>query len=262
MVWIGACVLSYQERYPEWWQLYVPLGLVALALVLRAALLGKAALRSSALVLFGLLCAYSISSAWRVAYITNDTPVEALVYVQTSSDAQWAMDQLSTLSTLTTGGDDLVFLYDSEVAWPMEWYFRNYQRKSYQATISGPPAEEAAMALVYRDQDDTSGPYLERRFDPTRFYAFNWWFPEDTYRTARTFVQRVAPELLSETMQEDPNWKTVLRSLVHPGGQARIWRYFLYREPLSPLGAREFALYLRRDLVAPMALLKKTIPPR
>jgi predicted membrane-bound mannosyltransferase len=260
MTMIGAGVLSFQETYTGWRELYVPLALVTIALVLRAVLLGKPALRTGALLFFGFLCAYSLSSAWRLAYINNDTPVEMLVYVQTSSDVQKVFDEMETLSVLTTGKEDMAFLYDSEVSWPMEWYFRNYSSKVYQATIAGPPAENIATAMVYRDVDNTSGPYLERRFVPTRYYSFNWWFPEDIIRTAPGFVRHVAPDILEEGEQAD--WQDVFRSLGAPSGQARVWRYAIFREVPAAIGAREFAFYVRQDLVFPLEWLKDSIPRR
>jgi predicted membrane-bound mannosyltransferase len=271
--------------YREWAAtLYVPLALAGLALIVRTILLGKTALRSGALLLFAFLCVYGAGSAFRVTYINNDTPTEMLIYVQTSSDLQWAVDELATLSTLTTGGKDMAFLYDSEVAWPLEWYLRDYPHKIYQPTISGPPPADATMALVYRDKENTSAPYLEGRFVPTRYYAFNWWFPEDTYRDARTFVTRMAPEILEgrglekvgigivrELVRQRPDLGgggrkiglgDVIVSLTLPTGQAHAWRYFLFREPPAPLGAREFAVYVRNDLVAPLERLKDSIRRR
>lgn len=262
MATIEASTRSFPERSGEWWSLFVPLGLAVAALLVRVFLLRKAALRSAALFAFAILCTYSFASAWRLAYINNDTPVEMLVYVQTSSDFQRAIDEMSALSTLTTGGDDLVFLYDSEVAWPGEWYFRNFPLKNYQAIITGPPPPEAALAMVYRDNDQTSGPYLERDFVANRYYSFNWWFPEDTFRTARGFMQYAAPEVLATMEGEDLGWRGVLRALAHPTGQARIWRYFFYRELPTGIGAREFAVYLRKDLVIPLERLRDTIPQR
>ncbi len=259
---ILAGTLSFQGQYEEWRQIYLPLGLLLAVLVARALLVGKRALRSGLLLLFASLCAYSLSSAWRAAYIYNDTPVELLVYVQTSSDVQWVVDELEALSVLTTGGQDMAFLYDSEVAWPMEWYIRHYEQKVYQPTIAGPPAEDVGAAIVFRDKDNTSGPYLERerRFQPTRYYSFNWWFPEDTIRSAAGFVGKVAPEMV----QPDPpaGWRQVLAALASPYGQARVWRYLLFREVLAPIGAREFAFYVRRDLVLPLEWLSDTIPRR
>jgi predicted membrane-bound mannosyltransferase len=266
MAGIGASVLSFGKTYDQWPALYIPLALVLVAALVRVVLLGKTALRAVALVVFAALCVYGLGSAIRLTYINNDTPVEMLVYVQSGSDVQWAMDSMGALSTLTTGGKDMALLYDSDVAWPFEWYLRNYPKKVYQATISGPPPQEAAVAFVYRDKDNTSAPYLDSRYDAVRYYIFNWWFPEDTYRSARTFVDRIAPELLQGEVEtghvQEVGLLDVARAILSSPGQARIWRWYLYREILSPLGAREFAFYVRRDLVAPLELLQDTLPRR
>jgi predicted membrane-bound mannosyltransferase len=263
---LSASALSFGKTYDPWSTLYVPVAVLLVVAIVRVVLLGKTALRSVALLIFAFLSVYGLASAFRLTYINNDTPVEMLVYVQTGSDVQWAMDSMADLSTLTTGGKDLVVLYDSEVAWPFEWYLRNYTKKIYQPTIAGPPGQDVALAFVYRDKDVTSEPYLESRYYPIRYYIFNWWFPEDTYRSARTLVDRIAPEVLEQVLAEDPAHEVglgdVARALLSGPGQARVWRYLMYREILSPLGAREFAFYIRRDLVGPLQLLQRSIPRR
>ncbi len=259
-------VLSFQKAYGQWGWLYLPLGLVAGLAIARTILLGRAALRSAVLLPFAILCACSVSSAWRLTYILNDTPVEMLVYVQSSSDVQWVMEELRALSTLTTGGTEMPFLYDSEVAWPLEWYFRNYTQKWYKPTIAPPferPVEEAGMALVYRsygESEDSAKAYLEGKFYAFRYYAFNWWFPEEVMRSPRAFVRWAAPQLLPA--QQEATWWDVLRALGTASGQMKVWRYYLFREPPAPLGAREFAVYVRRDLLAPLEWVSDALPRR
>lgn len=308
-----------QQAYGEWYALYVPPAIVAVALLIRAFLVGKRTWRSAALLLLVLLSLYSFGSAFRLTYLNNDTPVEMLIYVQTSSDLQWAVDEIGTLSTLTTGGRDITVLYENEVAWPLEWYLRNYpHRAPVGATVSPISLQQyrdAAVILTYRTYGSESAAFLEKDFAPTRYYAFNWWFPEEIYRSARTFEERLAPELLQEherrsaaleqislllptvfsrayqtardvgrfslgpagpllgllrpasfpggyIQMRESDLGDVLQVLLNPGGQARIWRYLLFRQIPSPLGAREFAVYIRRDLVLPLEWLKDHIPRR
>lgn len=318
-----------QQSYGEWYALYVPLAVVTAALLVRALLVGKQSWRSAALLLLVFLCLYSFGSAFRLTYLNNDTPVEMLIYVQTSSDLQWAVDETSALSTLTTGGRDITVLYENEVAWPLEWYLRNYPRRALVGATVTPASlqqhPDAAVILTYRTFGSESTAFLEKDFAPSTgvaslhpYYAFNWWFPEEIYRNARTFVERLAPELLREhedqvaamerisfllpslfsrayqAAQEvgrlslgpagpllallrpasfpsgygllgqarDVGLGDVFRVFLHPTGQARIWRYLLFRQIPSPLGAREFAVYIRRDLVLPLEWLKDDIPRR
>lgn len=263
---IQGSVLSYQKGTNLWPWLYVPLALFLALTAARAVLLGRVVFRSALLLLFALLCLCSVSAAWRLTYILNDTPVEMLVYVQTSSDVQWVMEELRVLSTLTTGGTEMPFLYDSEVAWPLEWYFRNYTQKWYKPTVAPPferPVEEAGMALVYRsygEQEDSAKAYLEGKFVAFRYYAFNWWFPEEVMRSPRAFLQWAAPHLLPGGRQA--TWWDVLRALGTASGQMKVWRYYFFREPPAPLGAREFAVYVRRDLLAPLEWVSDALPRR
>ncbi|MGC8873102.1 MAG: flippase activity-associated protein Agl23 [Chloroflexia bacterium] len=263
---ILGSVLSHQQGTRLWAWLYVPIALLAALTVARALLLGRTALRSALLLLFGVLCLCSLSAAWRLTYILNDTPVEMLVYVQTSSDVQWAMEELGVLSTLTTGGKEMPFLYDSEVAWPLEWYFRNYTQKWYKPTIAPPferPVEEAVMAFVYRsygEREDSAKAYLEGKFVAFRYYAFNWWFPEEVMRSPRSFLQWAAPQILPAHRQA--TWWDVLRALGTASGQMKVWRYYFFREPPAPLGAREFAVYVRKDLAAPLEWVSDALPRR
>ncbi len=326
---LGASSLSFgwpaehpEQAYGEWYALYVPPAIFAVALLLRAFLVGKRAWRSAALLLLLLLSLYSFGSAFRLTYLNNDTPVEMLIYVQTSSDLQWAVDEIGTLSTLTTGGRDITVLYENEVAWPLEWYLRNYPHRALVGATVSPASlqqyRDAAVILTYRTYGSASAAFLEKDFAPTRYYAFNWWFPEEIYRSARTFMERLAPELLQERerrmaalepislllpgvfsrayqaareigqfplgpagpllsllrpasfpggysilgQMREPNLGDVFQVLLNPSGQARIWRYLLFRQVPSPLGAREFAVYIRRDLVLPLEWLKDHIPKR
>jgi len=257
-----ATLSMLQYAYRNWWALCVPLGLLLVAVLVRWALLGKTALRSGALLLFAFLCGYGFSSAWRLTYINSDIPVEMLVYVQGSPDTRWAVEELGALSTLTTGGKEASFLYDAEVAWPMEWYFRNYTHKIYQPVIASPPPRDAIMAFVYNDDqhERVSKPYLEGRYAATRYYAFNWWFSFEGSYSPGNVVQWLAPEMMKDSGVIA--WRDALLALARPSGQARMWRYFLFRDPPTPLGAREFAVYVRKDLVAPLYLLQDTLPRR
>lgn len=333
---LGATSLSFgwpaespQQAYGEWYALYVPLAIAAAALLIRALLVGKQAWKSAALLLLAFLCLYSFGSAFRLTYLNNDTPVEMLIYVQTSSDLQWAVDEVSTLSTLTTGGRDITVLYENEVAWPLEWYLRNYPYRALVGAVVTPASlqqhPDAAVILTYRTFGSESTAFLEKDFAPSTgaaalrpYYAFNWWFPEEIYRSARTFVERLAPELLQEHedqvaamertsfllpplfsrfyqaaqevgrfslgpagpllgllrpasfptgysllgQRREPGLGDVFRVFLNPTGQARIWRYLLFRQIPSPLGAREFAVYIRRDLILPLEWLKDSIPKR
>ena len=60
-------------------------------------------------------------------------------------------------------------------------------------------------------------------------YRLNWWFPED-YK------------------QWGTNPGAILTSLSDPVSRAKFLKFLLYREPMNILGAREFYLFVRRDV--------------
>jgi sugar lactone lactonase YvrE len=68
---------------------------------------------------------------------------------------------------------------------------------------------------------DDLGDYVPQRG------RLNWWYPED---------------------YKNLTWEDVWRGLQDPSARARVWRYFLYRETLNPLGSRDFDFYVRADL--------------
>src|SRR5204862_402259 len=60
-------------------------------------------------------------------------------------------------------------------------------------------------------------------------YRLNWWFPEDY-----------------KLWQSDPG--AIWRSLSDPITRAKFLKFLLYREPMNTLGAREFYLFVRKDV--------------
>ncbi len=256
---LQAGAVSFAQQFADWrLAVYIPLGLLLLTAAIRTAMLGKVALRSAALVVLALLCVYSVGSAFRLTYVNNDTPAEFAVYVQTSPDLLWAVDETHLLSQLTTAGTNLGILYDGEAAWPLEWYLRDYPQRVRQETIVGPPAENMAVAFVSCDKgkDKISAPYLESRFYPYR-YAFNWWFGDGAFPTPSYVARWFDPE--DQPSPDTATLGTMISALANSPTQARAWRYFLYREPAGPIGAREFIFYVRRDLVPQLELLRSEI---
>src|SRR5207302_5286877 len=75
-------------------------------------------------------------------------------------------------------------------------------------------------------------------------YRLNWWFPEDY-----------------KTWANQPG--NILASLTDPISRAKFLKFLLYREPMNTLGAREFYLFVRRDVqtLGPAATTAPAPPP-
>jgi uncharacterized protein (TIGR03663 family) len=297
-----------QEAQRNLLQGLVPLliagGLIYGLLTLASDLGGRAVLALSALTLAGLLGAYTLRATWMAVYEHPDTPVELLVYTQTAPDVpRYVADVRELAINLTrgsrtpedaTGGLSMPLVIDSgdeggegSLAWPLQWYFRDFKRLSWMKketfqTNPGAATFEvqlpdgstalAPVVMLYKPHvtDEVREVLSERYVQPYGDTGvFNWWFPEG---------DKCSPQ--------SPGYKRYYYSTwtppVSPGGEggaggcgrdisaelngpfapllwpfrAENWGtlrgFLLYRElpyPLTP-GAREMEVWLRSDLAA------------
>ena len=192
----------------------------------------------------------TIHTAVEAAYVNGDTPVEMIVYTQTSPDVPKVMQGIEHVAFLTGAGKNLKVAYDNEVTWPFEWYLRDYPNRNYYG--SGLPAADAPVVLVGVDNnhDAQVRAQLGSNYVGQR-YRLRWWFPED-YRTGQDFIRALTPPderaNLAQTTSQ-PGILDIIRAMLRPEARDRLWKYLLYRQPLNPLGSTDFVLYVRKDLV-------------
>lgn len=158
--------------------------------------------------------AYMLRATWMVVYDHPDTPIEPLVYVQTSPGIPLLVEELKLLSTnLTrnqrtqediTGGYSMPIIIDSgdpkadgegSLAWPMQWYLREFKAINWRSTETfrdSPNAnsfdvvnannvtELAPVVLLYKQhvtpevRSILEANYVQRSVN----LKLNWWFPE------------------------------------------------------------------------------------
>jgi sugar lactone lactonase YvrE len=189
------------------------------------------------------LSVFYIRTSWMVTYKHGDIPVEMLVYVQSSPDITWVSREIERISFQTGQREDLRILMDNgyvedvngqrivheAVSWPFEWYLRDYNNRRYYSKNITPDINlrEYPVILVMAPNldpiKDQLGDYVGQK------YRLNWWFPED-YKQWMT------------------NPGQIVTSLMDPVSRARFLKFLLYREPMNTLGAREFYLFVRRDV--------------
>jgi uncharacterized protein (TIGR03663 family) len=213
-------------------------GLIFLAVARRVAI--GPPLVAVALLVTGVLY---VRTSWMVTYEHGDIPVEMLVYVQSSPDVPWVDREIQRISYQTGQREELRILMDNgytedvagqrvvheAVSWPFEWYLRDYKNRRYYSKTIGPDINlrDYPVILVMGPNldpiKDQLGDYVGQK------YRLNWWFPED-YKT----------------------WVTqpgnIVTSLTDPISRAKFLKFLLYREPMNTLGAREFYLFVRRDV--------------
>lgn len=102
-------------------------------------------LRLAGLSFLALLALLTARTAFRAAYVNYDYANEFLVYAHGSSGVKEVMSQVEDLSRRLDDGLGMKVAYDSDVAWPMTWYFRDYTNQSY---YGDQPTREALDAPV------------------------------------------------------------------------------------------------------------------
>ncbi|HUG14912.1 MAG TPA: flippase activity-associated protein Agl23 [Thermomicrobiales bacterium] len=242
------------------WVLYLPLiGLIALCAFISARLGSRVGVPVIGLVLIAVMLFAQMHVAFRMTYAEGDTPVDMLIYVQTSPDVARTVEELGVLSRVLNGDLGMQVAYDSGTSWPMQWYLRDYPNRSFFGSeLTSAP--DAPVVLISTDSlnDNPENHDMLLGYTYTE-YAMRWWFPED--ETYRRFA--IAPELNKperqnyQTDQQGPFtlgdvagsvWRTVW-SMRAPQQQAKIFRLVAFREIWAPIGSFNYRVYVRNDLV-------------
>ena len=223
-------LLAFSE--PEGRDGYLGLLATVAALVCLAALgywvhrrIGSRNFWSVAAVSFALLLlALTVRATWHAAYRNGDTPVEMLVYTQTSPDLAAVYRQIVrnpdgadgtiTVSIDGTGG----------FSWPWAWYLRERQGVGYDS-YSGPVTEapDASILLLNADNMPESDDVMAERYGSGVRIPHRWWFPEN-YRG-------LTPGKLARALIDRDSWRTVMD-------------YFLFRELSTSLGSSDVVVYI------------------
>jgi hypothetical protein len=241
----------------HWWLLAVPplVGIVAIgAAWLRRG--GRLAMQPALVALVLVLALAQVHVAWRLVYQEGDVPKDMLVYTQTSPDMQRMVQELTTLSEMTTGGLNLEIWYDDNdgVSWPMQWYLRDFpNRHLYGSTLAGPP-DGVPIVLVGDNNRTSVEPYLEGY--TAQAYALRWWFPERIYRDF-AIAPEITPSQSAWGTASNPHGlpdiaRSVLSSvstLLSPDAQQRLYRLVMYRDLPFRIDDYGYTLYVRNDLL-------------
>lgn len=184
-------------------------GLVYALLSLGKVLGQKRLLAVTALTLLTICGAYMLRATSLVVYEHPDTPIEPLVYTQTSPDVPRFVEAIRILAINQTrnhrtaddvaGGLSMPIAIDSggkdgdgSLAWPLQWYLRNFQKvlwkngstftaKDLETQLPDGSNGSVPVVMLYKPhvtdevraflQDKYVQPYGETNI-------FNWWFPE------------------------------------------------------------------------------------
>lgn len=208
-----------QEGQSNLLQGLVPLllggGIFYLLLTLAQQIGTRVLLALTGLTVAALLGAYMIRATWLVVYEHPDTPIDPLIYVQSSPDVpRYASDIRELAINLTrtrrssediAGGLSMPIIIDNgdpsaggegSLAWPLQWYLRDFRNISWRGSDqfrNNPSAETfevtlpdnstvlAPVVLLSRNSvtDEVRNALSENYVLPYgESGVFNWWFPE------------------------------------------------------------------------------------
>jgi uncharacterized protein (TIGR03663 family) len=265
----------------------------------------RATLTICGLTIFALLALYSVRASWLVVYDHPDTPIEMLIYVQSPPDVPKIVDDLRELAINQTrnkrnpadptGGHTMPLILDAgdensegSLAWPYQWYLRDFQRienrkadffanataDSFLVPVDNkaPDGDKAfaPVVMVYVPHiTEATRQALEENYVKKYDSKLNWYFPEGDlsgcdprqagykrfYYNSSTVAQaKEDPQCGNLDVSKLP-YAPFYAPLVWPF-QAENWttmkNYLLYRQLPDPLQVygREMQVWVRKDLVA------------
>ena len=231
---VGLWLLAFAE--PEGRDGYLALGgTVAVILCLAALgywisrLVGSRNFWSIAAVSFALLLlALTVRASWHAAYRNGDTPVEMLVYTQTSPDLAGVYRQIVRNLDEADGSTTISIDQTGGFSWPWAWYLRDRSGVMYDC-CSGPVTEapDASILLLNADNRPASDDVMAERYGTGVRIPHRWWFPEN-YRG-------LTPGKLARAAIDRDSWRTVMD-------------YFLFRELSASLGSSDVVVYVSPDV--------------
>lgn len=212
----------------------LPLALAAVLLGMAASgfyvarRMGQQAFGAVALVgLVAMLAVLTVRTGWIASYQNGDTPVEMIVYTQTSPDITRLLDTIEA----TGAGDTIPLTIDqtSGFTWPWAWYLRNetnvnFPSYSGSSVVSDPGAP---IVVVHSQNQDAADEGLRGIYTKGERIRHRWWFPESTYRN-------LTPTKFVKAIFDRESWR-------------RTMDYWLNREGVSDrLGSEDSYVYFQQ----------------
>ena len=221
--------------------------------------------RLAALTVAAVMFLYGIRASSFVVYRHPDTPIEPLIYTQTAPDVPILVDQIEQISINQSrnnrtaddpvGGLTMPLLIDGggsqhggegSLAWPLQWYLRDYRSIRWFDPDTSPTINsEAPMLVLYKPHvTEELRSQLEEEYVKTSEGVFNWWFPEHTDYSDSGAATRGYKAVGAEGVGAVLTWP------LNPANWSTLAKYMLYRDLPLELKGREMEVYMRRD-VAP-----------
>jgi predicted membrane-bound mannosyltransferase/DNA-binding beta-propeller fold protein YncE len=170
----------------------------------------------------------TVRASLTLAFKNDDTPVEMLVYTQTSHDIPDLRDRIDALAKRSGLGHNLPIVVDNadSFAWPWAWYLRDYHSVSFVDIGADYQPPAGAVLLINRSNAN--------KIDASQYsqtpYKHRWWFNE-TYR--------------------ELSFKDAGNVLLHSSSRSSLIHFFFYRrDPATTTGSIDGVAFFPNDLSA------------
>lgn len=132
------------------------------------------------------LSGFTLKTGIVASFQNQDTPVEMLVYTQTSPIVRnIAQEIIATQSQNSHMSPAKVTIDQTNgFTWPWTWYLRNHLSASFpQLTDTSDLSDtDSDILLIHSNNRISADTTLPEEFSEGITYPHRWWFPEDTYR--------------------------------------------------------------------------------
>ncbi|MBP7690743.1 MAG: TIGR03663 family protein [Anaerolineales bacterium] len=158
--------------------------------------------RLTGLAAFGGLALLTARTAFIATYLNYDYANEFLVYAHGSRGVRTVMSQVEDISQRTTDGLGLKVAYDSEVSWPMTWYFRNFKNQAFYGSQPTREALDAPVVIAGAANWSKVETLLGDRFYQFEYIRMVWPMQDYFPKTDQTIAQRIVTALGDPQMRQ------------------------------------------------------------
>ena len=198
-----------------------------------------------------------LRTGFMVNYDHPDVPVEPLVYVQTTHDVPFIVNEIERIAAQTGQGKDMKILLDNgwgdgdheAVSWPFEWYLRDYHNRRYYTKTIDPSTNLADYPVLIARDTNLDPIQTELGQYTCQSYKLNAWFPEDY----KAFVATDTPGFALGTHRFEVPWlrfDAIGQTLSNPDNRLRLLKFLLYRQAPGDTGARGMVFCVNKEIPA------------
>jgi DNA-binding beta-propeller fold protein YncE len=210
-----------------------------------------------ALGLLAIFGAGYLRTSLMVVYDHPDVPVEPLIYVQSTPDVPFISNEIDRIAQQTGKGKDMNIMLDNgwgdgdheSVAWPFEWYLRDYHNRRYYTKTIDPNINLADYPVLLARDTNLDPIQTELQQYNCQTYKLNAWFPEDY----KAFLPPDTPGVNIGTHRFELPWlrfDLIGQTLSNPDNRLKLLKFLMYRSAPGDTGARGMLFCINKNIPA------------